>query len=108
MIIKLEKEGEVLDHKVKFYSEEFKEETVKLVLTSGKSQAQIGRELGVNCRTISTWVRYRPGNQLSKEGSHISADEKKELIKLRRDFKRVEMERDILKKAVGIFTKELP
>ena len=55
----------------KIYSEDFKEETVKLVLNSGKSQAQIGRELGVNSR------------------------------------KRIEMERDILKKAVGIFTKEL-
>jgi transposase-like protein len=48
MIIKLKKEGEVLDQKLKFYSEEFKEETVKLVLTSGKPQAQIGRELRVN------------------------------------------------------------
>ena len=34
----------------KNYSEDFKEETVKLVLNSGKSQAQIGRELGVNSR----------------------------------------------------------
>jgi len=97
-----------LQQKGKFYSEEFKEETVKLVLNSGKSQAQIGRELGVNSRTISNWVRYRHGNQLSKEGSQLMGDEKKAFIKLQRDFKRVEMERDILKKAVGIFTKELP
>lgn len=92
----------------KIYSEDFKEETVKLVLTSGKSQAQIGRELGVNSRTISNWVRTRHGKGITKEVTKITADEKKELIKLRRDFKRVQMERDILKKAVGIFTKELP
>lgn len=97
-----------MQQKCKFYSEEFKEETVKLVLTSGKSQAQIGRELGVNCRTISTWVRFRQGNQSSKEGSLLMGDEKKAFMKLQRDYKRVVMERDILKKAVGIFTKELP
>ena len=81
MIIIL-KGSEGLQEKCMFYSEEFKEETVKLVLTSGKSQAQIGRELGVNSLTIYTWIRLSQGNQFSKEGSPLTGDKKKAFIKL--------------------------
>ena len=41
-------------------------------------------------------------------GSRLTPDEYDGLIRLRRELRRVTEERDILKKAVGIFTKELP
>ncbi len=42
------------------------------------------------------------------DGTRLTPDEREELIRLRRENKRLTMERDILKKAVGIFSKELP
>jgi len=89
------------------FTNEFREETVKLVLSSGKTYKQVGEELGVCYKTISNWVRLYKSKDGSKELA-IKPSEREELIKLRRDIKRVEMERDILKKAVGICTNGLP
>jgi len=91
----------------RIYSEEFKEQAVRLALSSDKTYRQIAEELGICSKTLGLWVKIYQ----DKEGSPdlaITSSERKELIQLRRDIKRVEMERDILKKAVRIFTKELP
>lgn len=93
----------------RFYSEEFKEDAVKLFLSSGKTQKQIADELGVSDRTISNWVRkYRSKNvTFSKEGA-APVNDHQEVIRLRKELARIEMERDILKKALGIVSKVLP
>jgi len=90
----------------RIYPEEFKEQAVKLAITSGRTRKQIAEELGICYKTLSAWVRlYQDKNGTALV---ITAKEREELIKLKRDIKRVEMERDILKKAMYIFTKELP
>lgn len=91
----------------KIYPEEFKEQAVKLAITSGRTRKQIAEELGICYKTLSAWVRLYQ-DKSGKPVLAISASEREELIKLRRDIKRVEMERDILKKAMSIFSKELP
>lgn len=93
----------------KYYSEEFKEDTVRLVFTTGKSCRQIADELGVSDRTISNWVRkYKSKNgTLSKEET-TPVNDHQEVIRLQKELFRVEMERDILKKALGIVSKVLP
>jgi len=88
------------------YSDEFKEEAVKLAQRSGVPMSQTAKELGINAEMLRSWVRQfgsGPGGE-----KRISPSEHSELIRLRRELKRVTEERDILKKAVGIFTKELP
>lgn len=90
----------------KRYSNEFKLETVKLLERSGKSVQTICEELGVSDTSLYKWIALYGSPQ--DGGERHTPDEHEELIRLRRDLKRVTEERDILKKAVGIFSKELP
>jgi transposase len=87
------------------FSNEFKMEAVRLVETSGRPRLQIARELGLCGSVLDRWVQQF-GRRA--DGTQVTADEHAELIRLRRELARVSMERDILKKAVGIFSKELP
>jgi transposase len=68
--------------------------------------AQVARDLGIRPELLYRWLsKFGP----KPDGSQgVSPDEHDELIRLRRELRRVEEERDILKKAIGIFTKELP
>lgn len=90
----------------KEYASEFKEEAVRLAEQGSKSTAQVARDLGVNVEILRRWVR---AFSTKKNGAAaITPSEHEELIGLRRRFRQVTEERDILKKAIGIFTKELP
>ncbi len=88
------------------FSNEFKSEAVKLSQRGDVSTAQVARDLGIRPELLYKWIsQFGPKSDGS---SGVSPDERDELIRLRRDLRRVEQERDILKKAIGIFTKELP
>ncbi len=87
------------------FTNEFKMEAVRLVEAGDRPRAQIARELGLCDTVLHRWVAQF-GQQ--PDGTRVSADEHAELIRLRRELARVTTERDILKKAVGIFSKELP
>jgi transposase-like protein len=91
--------------KYRKFTNEFKLEAVRLVEASGKPRVQIARELGLCGSVLDRWVKQF-GRQ--PDGSRMTPEEREELIRLRRDLARITMERDILKKAVGIFSKELP
>ena len=67
--------------------------------------ALVARDLGLHETVLRRWMQ-RYGKR--PNGTRLTPDEHEELIRLRRENKRLTMERDILKKAVGIFTKELP
>ena len=88
------------------FTNEFKSEAIMLAQKSGVPIAKVARDLGIRPELLYRWM----GQFGSKpDGSKaVSPDEHDELIRLRRDLRRVEEERDILKKAIGIFTKELP
>ena len=86
------------------YTEEFKRETIELVKSSGKSQAQIARELGINEQNISRWKQ--------KYGETIKLDESQTISKeaymaMQVELQRVKEERDILKKALNIFSRNV-
>lgn len=86
------------------YTEEFKRETIELVKSSGKSQAQIARELGINEQNISRWKQ--------KYGETIKLDEsqtigKEAYMAMQVELQRVKEERDILKKALNIFSRNV-
>ena len=83
------------------YSDEFKEEAVRLGETRGYAEA--GRDLGIGSGQIRRWQKQLEENETPPfPGKGNPKDE--ELIALRRKLRRSEEEVAILKKAVGIFT----
>ena len=78
------------------------------LVCSGKSTSEVGLELGIRSELVRRWRRefkeYQAGS-FSGHGNANLTDEQKEIIKLRKELKNAEQERDILKKAVGIFSK---
>ncbi len=88
----------------KLYSREFKLETVKLVTEQGRSRAQVAREMGVDVQTLRTWIKHLATNgEQAFPGQGHPRDE--ELIRLRRENEQLRQEREILKKALGIFSR---
>lgn len=89
--------------KRKKFDEGFKAEAVRLVGQSGKSVAQIARELGVHVNTLHGWLRELPAKTSGGAvRSHRNPDQE-EIRRLERELKRVTEERDILKKATAFF-----
>lgn len=96
------------------YTKEFRDETVELILNSDKSALQIANDLGINDKTIYTWVKnYKkehniitPINQTKSSKSTSQEEMMKELKKLRAENKLLKQERDILKKATAYFASE--
>jgi len=90
----------------KWHNDEFKMAAVRLALSTEKPVKEIAEELGVSDTCVRNWVRlYGKGGS---DGEGFTPEEHRDLIRLRRDLKRVTEERDILKKALGILSKELP
>lgn len=87
----------------KRHDEAFKQNAVRLV-ASGQSASAVARDLGLHVETLYQWVkRYRQTPVKSSVG-HSSATSS-EVEALRKELELVRMERDILKKAVGIFSR---
>lgn len=86
------------------YSPEFKREAVALYRTSGKSRVAIGNEIGVHGSTLGNWIRQDEIDRGEVEG--LTTDEREELVRLRKDNRVLQMERDLLKKATAFFAKD--
>lgn len=84
------------------YSEEFKREAVELIKRSGKSKAQISRELGVSGQNISRWWQKYGQDENQAEEQTVSREAFKAM---QAELRRVTEERDILKKALNIFSR---
>ena len=90
----------------KIYSKEFKLKAVELSNVRGNAQ-EIARELGIDAALIYRWRKEfsnNPDLAFSGNGKAQLTEEQKELKRLRRELADVKMERDILKKAVCIFS----
>ena len=87
------------------YDKEFKLNVIKLYLESGRSYRQIGNELGVPEATLAGWVGdYKKDEQNSFPGKGHQKPADEELTQLRKELAIAREERDILKKALGIFS----
>jgi len=91
--------------KVRKYDKEFKLNAVKLHLSGGRSYNQINQELGIPVATLAGWVAtYKADGAESFPGKgHLKPVNAAE-AQLRRELAIVKEERDILKKALGIFS----
>lgn len=88
----------------KSYTKEFKEEAVSLVLDQGYSVIEAANSLGITTKAIYNWKQKI---EEQKSGKLLSTDERSELLNLRKENKRLLMEREILKKASAFFAKEM-
>jgi transposase len=88
---------------------EFKLEALQLLKSSGKTKAALERELGLYDGQLSLWQKA-----LNKEGGNVEqafpgtghqSDTEAEVSRLKRELEIVRQERDILKKAIAIFSK---
>ena len=89
------------------YDKEFKREAVRLVLEEGRKASEVERNLGIGRSTVSRWIReFKEGPEYAFPGQGRLKTPDDELRKLQRENKRLRRERDILKKAVAIFSKD--
>lgn len=93
----------MIKQKRRSYTREFKEEAVKLINEQGYSYAEAGRNLGVNPNQLSRWKREI---EEDKGDPGSAASLQAELKRLRKENKRLKLEREILKKAATFFAKE--
>lgn len=93
---------------VKSYAAEFKQRAVKLAVES-ESPAPVARDLGISKNTLYSWIRQyhgHGGSSPAAQGNEEHLDE--ELKRRRQENKRLQEERDILKKAAAYFAVSQP
>ncbi len=87
------------------YPRQFREEAVRLVRESGKSRAQIARDLGISVQSLYTWLKQVELDS-GKRTDGLTTEERDEIRRLRREVRILQEEREILKKAAAFFAKE--
>jgi transposase len=88
------------------FTAELKHEAVQLAQTGGKPKAQIARELGISDSALYSWCRQSTDHEndaFPGKGHQTPLEE--ENHRLKRELERVQQERDILKKAISIFSR---
>jgi transposase len=93
------------------FTDEFKTEAIALLAGSGRPLVQIAGELGISPSMLRNWRNHQGGQHAGSAVPPRSAsatssvpDPAAEISRLRRENDRLRMERDILKKAVAIFS----
>ncbi len=88
------------------YSRELKLKAVRLVTEGGRSVSQAVRDFGVHQTLLGRWKKQLEGCPLEAfPGKGRSCPDDEELRSLRRELEVVRQERDILKKAIGTFSR---
>lgn len=87
------------------YDKEFKENAVNLCLNNDRSYRDIAKDLGIAPSTLGSWIeaKQRDGVEAFPGKGHLKPADA-EVAKLRKELAIVREERDILKKALGIFS----
>src|SRR5215468_3193556 len=93
------------------FTDEFKREAVALLVSSGRPLSRIASELGISSSMLRNWRNGSGGRHagparqpLPASAPHSASDSAAEISRLRRENDRLRTERDILKKAVAIFS----
>lgn len=79
------------------FDESFKEGAIRLV-EEGRKMADVARELGIHYNLLYRWKKEHQSGR--KHGADYN-----EILKLQKELREVQMERDILKKALSIYSK---
>ena len=84
----------------------FKADAVRLCKTGDRSISAVAKELDLTETALRDWIKRAEVDAVGGTKSELTSSEREELAELRRKVKRLEMERDILKKATAFFAKE--
>jgi transposase len=96
----------MLKRKRRKFTDEFKRDTVRLIRESGKTIAEISRDLDLTETAVRDWVKQADIHDGRGEHGELTTSERDELQRLRRENTQLRMEREILKKAAAFFAKE--
>jgi transposase len=89
------------------FTAEFMAETVALCRVGDRTIKQIARDLDLTETSVRRWVRVaEEAARAASKSAPLSTSERSELDRLRSENARLQMERDILKKAAAFFAKE--
>lgn len=95
------------DSNVRTYDKEFKLNAISLYINSGRSYKEVSDELGIPCNTLSGWViSHKKNGDEAFPGKGYLKPSDAEVIQLRKELAIAREERDILKKALGIFSSQ--
>jgi len=86
------------------YPVEFRQRAIELYRSSGKSMEVLAKELGISSTTLSNWVKQSRIDAGEQPG--IASEDREEVVRLRRENRRLEMENEILKRAAAFFARE--
>ena len=91
------------------YDREFKENAVALV-RGGRTVVSVARDLGVTTWSLARWVQLAKAGQGQREPKTLTTEteEAREMRRLRQENDYLRQQRDILKKALGILSAEMP
>ena len=89
----------------KAYPPEFKQGAVALARRGDRSVREIAQELGIAESCLRRWVRQGQLD-VGERSDGVSSDEREELVELRRRVRRLEQEKDILRKAAAFFAQQ--
>ena len=88
------------------FSDDFKAEAVRLCKLGDRTITQVAQNLDLTDTALRAWVKAAEASETPSPASTLTNGERDELHQLRRDVKRLQMEREILKKAAAFFAKE--
>jgi transposase len=86
------------------YDASFKEDVLKMI-SSGRSVGEISQALGIGTNLIYRWVKLSNINSNSSPSNDSGLNSNAEVDRLKAELRRTEQERDILKKALAIFSR---
>jgi transposase len=92
--------------KRRLFTDEQKADAVRIVEQSDKSISQVAQDIGMSESGLRKWVNQAKIDQQGSPNGALTTAERQELMQLRRDNKRLQMERDFLKKATAFFAKD--
>ena len=87
------------------FTEDYKAGAVRLVLDEGQTVAAAARDLGLTESSLRNWVEQARADR-TKGKTGLTTAEREELVRLRKELRVVQEEREILKKAAAFFAKQ--
>lgn len=95
-----------MGRKRRSFSAEFKAEAVRLCKVGDRSVREVAKDLDLTETALREWVKRGDVDAGKGPPGALATAEREELASLRKQVKRLEMEREILKKAAAFFAKE--
>jgi len=93
--------------KYRQFSEAFKKDALEHLERSGKSMAQVERDLGISPGLLAKWKqRYKIDEKSQELTASDMVAAQQEIRRLKKELENARLERDILKKAISIFSQE--